>query len=159
MDDDNLFPDLPGAASFVAIGDSFTEGVGDPAPGGGFRGWADRLAGLLAAQYTGLRYANLAVRGRLLRQIVAEQVPAAVAMSPDLVSIAGGGNDILRPGGDPDTLAELFDVAVARLRQAGCRVMIFTGADPAGIPVLRLLRGRIAAYDMHLRGIADARGC
>ena len=175
--DDNLFPDLPDAESscwqkpagsscsqnpgrsFVAIGDSFTEGVGDPAPGGGFRGWADRLAGLLAAQYPGLRYANLAVRGRLLRQIVADQVPAAVAMTPGLVSIAGGGNDILRPGGDPDTLAELFDVAVARLRQAGCRVLIFTGSDPLGIPVLRLLRGRIAAYDMHLRGIADARGC
>ena len=157
--DDNLFPDLPGVASFAAIGDSFTEGVGDPAPGGGFRGWADRLAGLLAAQYPGLRYANLAVRGRLLRQIVADQVPAAAAMSPGLVSIAGGGNDILRPGGDPDTLAELFDVAVARLRQAGSRVMIFTGADPFGIPVLRLLRGRIAAYDMHLRAIADARGC
>jgi len=142
--DDNLFPELPGAASFVAIGDSFTEGVGDPAPGGGYLGWADRFAGLLAAQYPGLRYANLAVRGRLLRQIVADQVPAAVAMSPGLVSMAGGGNDIIRPGGDPDTLAELFDVAVARLRQAGCRVLIFTGADPLGIPVLRLLRGRIA---------------
>jgi lysophospholipase L1-like esterase len=157
--DDNLFPDSPGAASFVAIGDSFTEGLNDPAPGGGFRGWADRLAGLLASGYPDLRYANLAVRGKLLRQIVAEQVPAAAAMSPGLVSIAGGGNDILRPGADPDTLAELFDVAVARLRQAGCRVLIFTGSDPVGIPVLRRLRGRIAAYDMHLRAIADARGC
>jgi lysophospholipase L1-like esterase len=157
--DDNLFPDSPGAASFAAIGDSFTEGLNDPAPDGGFRGWADRLAGLLAAEYPDLRYANLAVRGKLLRQIVAEQVPAAVALSPALVSIAGGGNDILRPGGDPDTLAELFDAAVARLRQAGCRVLVFTGFDPVGIPVLRLLRGRIAAYNMHLRAIADARGC
>lgn len=157
--DDNLFPDSPGAASFAAIGDSFTEGLNDPAPGGGFRGWADRLADLLAAGYPDLRYANLAVRGKLLRQIVAEQVPAAVALSPALVSIAGGGNDILRPGGDPDTLAELFDAAVARLRQAGCRVLVFTGSDPTGVPVLRLLRGRIAAYDMHLRAIADARGC
>jgi hypothetical protein len=52
---------------------------------------------MLAVEYPGLRYANLAVRGKLLRQIVAEQVPAAVAMSPSLVSIAGGGNDILRP--------------------------------------------------------------
>lgn len=157
--DDSLFPDSPGAASFAAIGDSFTEGLNDPAPGGGFRGWADRLADLLAAGYPDLRYANLAVRGKLLRQIVAEQVPAAVALSPALVSIAGGGNDILRPGGDPDTLAELFDAAVARLRQAGCRVLVFTGSDPTGVPVLRLLRGRIAAYDMHLRAIADARGC
>jgi lysophospholipase L1-like esterase len=157
--DDNLFPDSAGGASFVAIGDSFTEGLDDPAPGGGFLGWADRLAAMMAVGDPGLRYANLAVAGKLLRQIVAEQVPAAVAMSPSLVSIAGGGNDILRPGADPDTLAELFDVAVARLRQAGCRVLMFTGFDPVGFPVLRLLRGRIAAYNMHLRGIADARGC
>jgi lysophospholipase L1-like esterase len=154
-----LFADSEVAPSFVAIGDSFTEGLNDPAPGGGFRGWADRLAVLLAAEYPGLRYANLAVRGKLLREIVAEQVPAAAAMSPGLVSLAGGGNDMLRPGADPDTLAELFDVAVARLRQAGSQVLIFTGSDPVGIPVLRLLRGRIAAYNMHLRAIADARDC
>jgi len=154
-----LFADPQVAPSFVAIGDSFTEGLNDPAPGGGFRGWADRLAALLAARYPGLRYANLAVRGKLLRQIVAEQVPAAAAMAPGLVSLAGGGNDILRPGADPDTLAELFDVAVARLRQSGSEVLIFTGSDPVGIPVLRLLRGKIAAYNMHLRAIADARDC
>jgi lysophospholipase L1-like esterase len=154
-----LFADSQVAPSFVALGDSFTEGLNDPAPGGGFRGWADRLAGLLAAEYPGLRYANLAVRGKLLREIVAEQVPAAAAMSPGLVSLAGGGNDMLRPGADPDTLAELFDVAVARLRQAGSQVLIFTGSDPVGIPVLRLLRGKIAAYNMHLRAIADATDC
>ena len=57
-----LFADSGVAPSFVAIGDSFTEGLNDPAPGGGFRGWADRLASLLAAEYPGLRYANLAVR-------------------------------------------------------------------------------------------------
>jgi lysophospholipase L1-like esterase len=157
--DDKLFPQSPGEASFVAIGDSFTEGLNDAAPGGGFRGWADRLAGLLAAEHPGLRYANLAVRGKLLRQIVAEQVPAAAAMTPGLVSIAGGGNDILRPGADPDVLAELFDSAVARLRATGSQVLMFTGFDPVAVPVLRLLRGRIGTYNMHLRGIADARGC
>ena len=156
---DNLFPHPPGETSFVAIGDSFTEGLNDAAPGGGYRGWADRLAGMMAGEYPGLRYANLAVRGKLLRQIVAGQVPAAAAMSPGLVSIAGGGNDIIRPGGDPDTLAELFDAAVARLRASGCRVLMFTGADLVGFPVMRLLRGRIAAYNMHLRSIADERGC
>lgn len=157
--DEKLFPRSPGEASFVAIGDSFTEGLNDAVPGGGFRGWADRLAGLLAAEYPGLRYANLAVRGKLLRQIVAEQVPAAASMSPGLVSIAGGGNDILRPGADPDVLAELFDAAVARLRATGAQVLMFTGFDPVAVPVLRLLRGRIGTYNMHLRGIADERGC
>ncbi len=157
--DDKLFSQPPSGASFVAIGDSFTEGLNDVAPGGGYRGWADRAAGLLAAEYPGLRYANLAVRGKLLRQIVAEQVPAAAAMSPGLVSIAGGGNDLLRPGADPDTLAELLDVAVARLRGSGARVLMFSGFDPVGVPVIRLRRGRIAAFNMHLRAIADARGC
>ena len=163
--DDKLFRDSQREPSYVAIGDSFTEGLddteglNDTVPGGEFRGWADRLAGLLAAQYPGLRYANLAVRGKLLRQIVADQVPAAAAMSPSLVSFAGGGNDVLRPGADPDVLAELFDAAVARLRAAGSEVLMFTGSDPAGAPVIKLLRGRIGTYNMHLRAIADARGC
>src|SRR6202046_3943983 len=106
--DDNLFSQPPGEASFVAIGDSFTEGLNDAAPGGGYRGWADRLGGLVRGEHPGLQYANLAVRGKLVRQIVAEQVPAAIAMSPGLVSLAAGGNDIIRPGGGPDTPGEVL---------------------------------------------------
>jgi lysophospholipase L1-like esterase len=150
-----------GPDTFVAIGDSFTEGLNDPDPGGGWRGWADLVAGALAARRPGtlpFRYANLAVRGKLLGQVVAEQVPRAVELTPDLVSLAAGGNDILR-GHDVDELAASFDPAVAKLQAAGCRVLIFTGFDPRMFPVIRLLRGRIAAYNMHLRGIADSRGC
>lgn len=151
----------PGIDTFVAIGDSFTEGLNDPAPGGGFRGWADLVAGALAARRPGtpiFRYANLAVRGKLLTQVVAEQLPRAVELAPDLVSLAAGGNDILR-GDDVDELAATFEPAVAKLQAAGCRVLIFTGFDPRMFPVIRLLRGRIAAYNMHLRGIADQHGC
>ena len=149
---------MPGIDTFVAIGDSFTEGLDDPNPGGGFRGWADRVAGALSAQRPGFRYANLAIRGKLLGQVVAEQLPRAVELAPDLVSLAAGGNDILR-GSDVDVLASEFESAVAKLQGAGCRVLIFTGFDPRMFPVIRLLRGRIAAYDMHLRGIADDYGC
>src|SRR5260370_34993018 len=49
---------VPGISAFVAIGDSFTEGLHDPDPGGGFRGWADRVADALAARQPGFRYAN-----------------------------------------------------------------------------------------------------
>jgi lysophospholipase L1-like esterase len=152
---------VPVMDTFVAIGDSFTEGLEDQAPAGGFRGWADMVATALAAQRPGtmkFRYANLAIRGKLLRQVVAEQVPRAVELAPDLVSLAAGGNDILR-GDDVDALAADFGPAVARLQAAGCRVLIFTGFDPRMFPVIRLLRGRIAAYNMHLRGIADDYGC
>ena len=147
-----------GIDTFVAIGDSFTEGLNDPAPGGGFRGWADLVAGALSGPNPGFRYANLAIRGKLLGQIVAEQLPRAVELAPDLVSLAAGGNDILR-GADVDELAATFESAVAKLQAAGCRVLTFTGFDPRMFPVIRLLRGRIAAYDMHLRGIADSCGC
>jgi lysophospholipase L1-like esterase len=145
--------------SFVALGDSFTEGLDDPRAGeAGYRGWADRFAEMLAAQRPGLRYANLAVRGKLLRQVAEEQVPQAIAMAPDLVSLAAGGNDLLRPRGDPDALADTFDEAVRTLLMAGCQVLIFTGFDPR-FPVLRLIRGKVAAYNMHLRAIADRHQC
>ena len=149
---------VAGIDAFVAIGDSFTEGLLDPDPGGGYRGWADRVAAALSAQRPGFRYANLAIRGKRLGQVVAEQVPRAVELAPDLVSLAAGGNDILS-GADVDVLASEFEPAVAKLLAAGCRVVIFTGFDPRMFPVIRLLRGRIAAYNMHLRGIADDYGC
>lgn len=145
--------------SFAALGDSFTEGLTDPGPGGGYRGWADRFAGHLAGRCPGLRYANLAVRGKLLGEVVAEQLPAAIEMGPELVSIAAGGNDLLRPGADPDLLAVVFDEAVTRLRGAGCQVLILTGFDPRTFPVIRWIRGRVAIYNMHLRAIADRQHC
>ena len=69
---------------YVALGDSFTEGVGDPDPArpNGLRGWADRVAEVLATQTDDFGYANLAVRGRKLGPIVAEQLDAAVALEP-----------------------------------------------------------------------------
>ena len=82
---------VPGIDAFVAIGDSFTEGLNDPGADGGFRGWADRVAVALAAHRPGFRYANLAIRGKLLGQIVADQVPRAIELAPDLISLAAGG--------------------------------------------------------------------
>jgi len=145
--------------SFVALGDSFTEGVGDPYPDGTFRGWADRFAGQLAAVSPELRYANLAIRGKVLRQVADEQIPAAIAMAPDLVSIAAGGNDLLRPKADPDALAATFEEAVVALRQSGSQVMLFTGFDPGGFPLIRLIRGKAAAFNAQLREIARKHGC
>jgi len=147
--------------SFVAVGDSFTEGVGDPGSNGTYLGWADRLAAVLAARAEPgeFRYANPAVRGRLLDRIAAEQVPLAARLAPDLVTFCAGGNDILRPGSDPDDLAVRFEAALARLRETVPTVLVSTGFDTRGVPVLGLLRGKIATYNGHLRAIADRHGC
>jgi len=146
--------------SFIALGDSFTEGLDDPDPSGtGFRGWADRLADVLASRQAGFRYANLAIRGRLLDQVVADQLPIAVANGPDLVSLCAGGNDLMRPSADPDRLGESMAGGVAAVRATGARVVLFTGADPRNVPILRRIRPKVIVYNNHLRGIADRDGC
>jgi lysophospholipase L1-like esterase len=113
----------------------------------------------VAAASPGLQYANLAIRGKLLRQVIDEQVPQAIRLAPELVSIAAGGNDILRPKADPDALAAEFEGAVQALRSAVSTVMLFTGFDPGGFPVLRMVRGKIAAYNAQLRLIAQRHDC
>ncbi|PSK91338.1 lysophospholipase L1-like esterase [Murinocardiopsis flavida] len=151
--------------SYVALGDSFTEGLNDAYPDIGpdgaprYRGWADRLAEALAAEAGEVRYANLAVRGKLIRQIAAEQVPRAAELRPDLITLCAGGNDIIRPGSDPDVVAAVFETAVARLARTGATIVLLTGADMAFQPGMRHLRGKIATYNMHLRAIADRHGC
>ncbi|HEX2895556.1 MAG TPA: SGNH/GDSL hydrolase family protein [Marmoricola sp.] len=142
---------------YVALGDSFTEGVGDPdtARPNGLRGWADRVAEVLAAATPDFGYANLAVRGRKLPAILAEQIEPALALSPDLVTIHGGGNDVLRPRVDIDALASAYDEAIGRLAAAGARVVTFTIADPGMNPVFKPLRGRMALFNEWVREIAD----
>ncbi|MFD4656727.1 SGNH/GDSL hydrolase family protein [Kitasatospora sp. NPDC058444] len=147
--------------SYAALGDSFTEGLNDPGIDGRFAGWADRLAGILAdGRPPGtFRYANLAVRGRLLDQIAAEQVPEVQRLQPDLVTFCAGGNDILRPGADPDEVAERFEAAVVRLAENAGTVLICTGFDTKDVPLLKHLRGKIATYNGHMRAVADRNGC
>ncbi|GGV06494.1 SGNH/GDSL hydrolase family protein [Streptomyces litmocidini] len=162
MADDSRSTDKNAFGSYAAIGDSFTEGVGDPGPDGTYVGWADRFAVLLADQlpeHDAFRYANLAVRGRLLDQIVAEQVPRAKELAPDLVTFCAGGNDIIRPGTDPDDVAERFERAVADLTSAVGTVMVTTGFDTRGVTLLKHLRGKIATYNGHVRAVADRYGC
>jgi lysophospholipase L1-like esterase len=141
---------------YVAIGDSFTEGIGDPEPAspGGHRGWADRVAEVLSAQTDDFAYANLAIRGRLLQQILDEQVDAALALHPDLISISAGGNDIIRPGTDPDEVAARLDEGIARLSSDGATVVMFNGPDIGGTPVLGRIRGKVAIYNENLHAVA-----
>lgn len=146
---------------FVAIGDSFTEGVGDPEPNspGGLRGWADRFAEVLAGYSNDFAYANLAVRGKLIRQITEEQLSPALDLRPDLVSVCAGGNDVIRPGSDPDAVALQLEYLLRKLRESGATVMVFTGVDVAFQPVFRSIRGKVAIYNENLRKVAQRHDC
>ncbi|MCE6998164.1 SGNH/GDSL hydrolase family protein [Saccharothrix sp. S26] len=119
---------------YVAIGDSFTEGVGDERPDGTPRGWADLVAqGLAVALGETVHYANLAVRGRLLEPIATGQLDAALALSPSptMLTLNGGGNDMMRPGIDLGRLVELTERAVRRCVASGVRLVLLSGADPS----------------------------
>ena len=139
---------------YVAIGDSFTEGVGDELPDGTVRGWADLVAaGLadLAAEGSAgepVLYANLAVRGRLLDPIVRDQLPAALGLTPapTLITFNGGGNDVMRPGVELRQLLELTESAVRQVADAGVRLVLLAGADPSDrLPFGRTIHRRAAA--------------
>ena len=124
--------------SFVAVGDSFTEGLDDPHPETGiFRGWADLVAESLATTKPDFGYANLAIRGRLFDNVVDEQVPPTLRMQPDLISFAAGGNDALRRGFQPAPMLGRFEQVISTLRASGADVILFRFAD-----VTRRLPGR-----------------
>ena len=115
----------------VSVGDSFTEGMcDDTLPDGSFRGWADRVAERLAADDPHLRYANLAVRGKLIRQIERDQIPLAVALDPDLITLAGGLNDVLRPRCDMAAVEASVRSCFRQLAATRATIVVFRPTDP-----------------------------
>ena len=142
---------------FVALGDSFTEGLHDHlGDDGRHLGWSDRTAEALARRHGGLQYANLAVRGRLLDQVVREQVPVAVELVPDLVTFHAGPNDVLRPRVDLGGLLHRYGAAVDRLARTGARVVLFTviGRSGARGRLVDAVATRFATFNDHVRATA-----
>jgi lysophospholipase L1-like esterase len=145
---------------FVALGDSTTEGLDDPYPGGElFRGWADRLAERLAGLNPDFRYANLAIRGRLIHGIHEEQLEPALAMKPDLASVIGGVNDVLRPKVDMDAIAQHMEQMQSALIKQGATVLSMTLPDLSNsMGIARLVSERLAAYNQTMRDVAARTG-
>ncbi|NJQ01607.1 SGNH/GDSL hydrolase family protein [Streptomyces zingiberis] len=151
-------PGGPGRyTSFVALGDSFTEGMSDRLPDGSYRGWADRLAADLAAATPGFRYANLAVRGKLIGQIADEQVKTAAAMNADLVTLVGGLNDTLRPSCDMGRVRARLEEAVAVLAPNCGRLVLMRSPGRNG-PFLERFRPRMEELFTILDELAERHG-
>ncbi|WP_368732766.1 SGNH/GDSL hydrolase family protein [Microbacterium sp. ZXX196] len=129
---------------YVAIGDSFTEGVGDERPDGTPRGWADLAAeGWASSRGEAIDYANLAIRGKLAWPVVDEQLEPALALRPTHLSFNGGGNDMLRPGRSIDRVVDAFVHVAARCAAEGVVPILLAGADPSGgLPLSRVIRRR-----------------
>lgn len=143
---------------FVAVGDSFTEGVGDPNPlyPNGVRGWADRMARQLGRYDDRWLYANLAIRSKYLREVAAEQIDDALALRPTLLSFYAGGNDILTARVNMAELMDLYVATIDRLGTSGAQLILFTAYDATRGPILEPVRRRIAFYNNGVRDIARA---
>lgn len=165
---DPLSTPPPQWTRFAALGDSITEGWCDPVLGAGepWFGWADRLALEIDGQQRSrdprarrLEFANLAMRGRRVRHVVEEQIPAAIEMRADLVTVLIGGNDLSSVRPDPDALTAALEPGIAQLARSGATVLLATAYDPGFSRYLKMLRGRAAIFSANIRSIADSHGC
>jgi len=154
--DDAVVPPI----RYVAVGDSFSGGVGDDGDVP-FPGWTGRLASAMAARAgTTIAYANLAIRGRLLAGVLDEQIDVALALDPlpTLVTFCAGGNDMLRPRFDVPALLDRLAVAADAVAARGVRLALLSPADPtARLPLGRLVNRRGDAWAEALTGFARAR--
>ncbi len=203
--------------TYVAIGDSASEGLWDLDTQGNLWGWTDRLAYQLAQRRPAsdastasatpgdaapavsepgvsvpsdsepagsepavsepavgvprsappspsderqpLHYANLAIRGQVMSQILDTQLPRAIQLGADLVSITAGGNDMLRPNVSIARLTARLSSAVRDLRRRGIDVLLVTSSDPAGSPIIEATRPRVSAFNASLWSIAQRYDC
>jgi lysophospholipase L1-like esterase len=148
-----------GYSRYVAIGDSQTEGLWDGNDTVGFLGFADRLAALLDALYPGLHYANLAIRGKLVADVLAEQLPQALAMRPDLITVCVGMNDVIQPGWSFGRAVTDLEHLYAALGESGATVVTTTFPNVAQfLPLGRLVSKRLARINDTIRGAAGHYG-
>ena len=140
---------------YVAIGDSFTEGVGDELPDGHVRGWADLVAqGWADARGESIEYANLAIRGKLVWPIVEHQLEPALALKPTHLSFNGGGNDMLRPRTSVAHVVAAFETVLRRCEKEGVQLIVLSGANPTRqLPLRRVIqrRGDLLSYAVEKR--------
>ncbi len=145
---------------YVALGDSTTEGLEDPDGRGGYRGWADRLAQHIAdAQEEPLESANLAIRGLRMSEIRNTQFDDAMALSPDLISVFGGVNDVIAPRCDFEAIRADYEAIFSEARGQDVTVLTFTMPDPTSInPLGRRLRERMFTLNDIIRAEAERYG-
>lgn len=148
-----------GYRRYVAIGDSQTEGLWDGDDTVGLLGFADRLAVLVDSLYPGLQYANLALRGKRIGHVLTEQVPQALAMQPDLITVCAGMNDVIQPGRSFGPALGDLDRIHAALAESGATVVTTTFPNVAQfLPLGRLVSGRLARINATIRAAAQRYG-
>jgi len=148
---------------FIALGDSMTEGMCDEIVDGNYRGWADRVADTLSKASPNFSYANLAIRGKLLHQVIDDQIPAAskfITGPETLVSFHAGANDVLRPNYQADVAFAKYEKGISDLAKTGATVIVFTVVDrvEGNGKTAQLWHERFSAFNVNVREVANKYG-
>ncbi|MFZ4063763.1 MAG: SGNH/GDSL hydrolase family protein [Candidatus Nanopelagicaceae bacterium] len=148
---------------FIALGDSMTEGMCDEIIDGKFRGWADRVADTLAKDNLDFSYINLAIRGKLLHQVIDDQIPEAakfVTGPETLVSFHAGANDVLRPNYQADVAYAKYEKGVSDLAKTGATLIVFTVVDrvEGEGKTAKLWHERFSSFNVNVRTVAHKYG-
>ncbi|OJY39004.1 MAG: hypothetical protein BGP03_02000 [Pseudonocardia sp. 73-21] len=145
-------PVLRVARTLVTLGDSTSVGLGDPAPGGGWRGFPVLLRDALGASVL----VNPSRTGARMADVRREQLPVALAAAPDVVVLFVGMNDTLRSDFDPAAMRSDAAAIVRELHDARAHVLLVRYHDHTRVfrlpaPLRRALGRRIEA----LNGVVD----
>jgi lysophospholipase L1-like esterase len=148
---------------FIALGDSMTEGMCDEIVDGQYRGWADRVADTLAKENPNFTYVNLAIRGKLLHQVIDDQIPDAakfVTGPETLVSFHAGANDVLRPNYQAEIAFAKYEKGISDLTKTGATVIVFTVIDrvEGNGKTAQLWHERFSAFNVNVRQVANKYG-
>lgn len=130
----------------VALGDSFTEGVGEATADLPLQGSFDILAAALRRDNPSLHYTNLARRGLTARQVRETQLEAALALNPDFASVIAGANDALKGQWQPEHYERELRIIIATLKGTGTTLFMSTWPNWAvRLPLPEDRRTRLAA--------------
>jgi lysophospholipase L1-like esterase len=147
--------------SYIAIGDSLSEGLGDFTfdKSRHHSGWTDRLAGIMAkeAHDSGyeFQYANLAIRGSKLQKIIDVQLPQALRLQPDLVTVMAGSNDIMTNPSALPSLRENLRDGIQQLLAAGCDVVVANTINPIHLKLFKPMRQKAELFSTLIETVAD----
>ena len=140
-----------------------TEGMCDEIIDGNYRGWADRVADTLSKGNPNFSYANLAIRGKLLHQVIDDQIPEAskfITGPETLVSFHAGANDVLRPNYQAADAFAKYERGISDLAKTNATIIVFTVVDrvEGNGKTAQLWHERFSAFNVNVREVAHKFG-
>jgi lysophospholipase L1-like esterase len=151
----------PDRLRVLALGDSLTEGLGDPAPGGGgWRGWAALLASGLPPGGGAVELRNLAASGALTADVRLRQLPDGRGYRPQVATVVVGANDTLRAGYDIHAVSANLDAVFAELSGQGALLLTACLPDPGRMlglpaPLARPLARRMRSVNEVVHALSE----